>query len=62
MPKRPTFDDLMAERFAFIGPPCPPQIPKLTPVANREAVYQMMLSDLIEKIAVETAAFRGAEE
>lgn len=52
--KRPTFDDLQAERAAFIGPPPPPQIPKLTPVAERDAVYQMMLRDLKECISEET--------
>lgn len=55
-PERPTFDDIMAERRRFIGPPRPPQIPKLTPVAQREKVYTMMLDNLVERIAAETAA------
>lgn len=50
MRRRPTLDDLQDEQDAFIGPPAPPQIPKFTPVFERQAVYQMMLDDLISQI------------
>jgi hypothetical protein len=53
---RPIFDILQDERRAFIGPPSPPQLPKLTPVHEREAVYAMMLDDLVARIAAETSA------
>lgn len=53
---RPTFDVLRDEQKAFIGPPPPPQIPKMTPARDREAVYQMMLDDLVAQIAAETLA------
>lgn len=54
MRRRPTFDDLRAERGNFIGPPAPPQIPKFTRVSERDAVYQMMLDDLTSRIAEES--------
>jgi len=53
---RPTLDDLQDEKRAFIGPPEPPQIPKLTPVRERAAVYAMMLDELTARIAAETEA------
>lgn len=53
---RPIFDDLQNQRRVFIGPPSPPQLPKLTPVHEREAVYAMMLDDLVARIAAETSA------
>ena len=51
MTQRPTLDDLQAEQEAFIGPPAPPQIPKLTPASEREAVYKTMLDDLMSHMA-----------
>ena len=51
MTRRPTLDDLQAEQAAFIGPPPPPQIPKFTPASEREAVYKMMLDDLMSHTA-----------
>lgn len=51
MTRRPTLDDIQAKQAAFIGPPPPPQIPKFTRTSDREAVYKMMLDDLISKIA-----------
>lgn len=54
MEQRPTLDDLQSEQRDFIGPPCPSQIPKFTPVAEREAVYQMMLEDLRLRIVAES--------
>lgn len=56
MPRRPTYDDLIARDAAFIGPPPPPQIPKFTRAADRDAVYKMMLENLIDEIA-ETSRF-----
>lgn len=50
----PTLDDLQSEQSDFYGPPPPPQIPKFTPVADREAVYQMMIEDLRLRIAAES--------
>lgn len=54
MTRRPTLDDLQAEQRAFIGPPPPPQIPKFTPASERQAVYQMMLEELIPRIDEES--------
>ncbi len=51
---RPIFDFLQDERRAFIGPPPPPQLPKLTPAHECEAIYAMMLDDLVARIAAET--------
>lgn len=49
--RRPTFDDIRDEQRRFIGPPAPPQIPKFTPIAEREAVQAMLLDDLVARIA-----------
>ena len=57
--RRPNFDDIREEQRRFIGPPAPPQIPKLTPEADREVVEAMLLDDLAGRIAVETAAYEG---
>lgn len=58
-PHRPTFDDILAEQREFIGPPAPPQIPKLIPEAEREVVQAMLLDDLAARIAAETSAYEG---
>jgi hypothetical protein len=59
MSRRPVFDDIRDEQRRFIGPPAPPQIPKFTPEAEREAVQAMLLDDLAARISAETAADRG---
>lgn len=53
--RRPTFDDIRDEQRGFIGPPTPPQIPKFTPKAEREAVQAMLLDDLADRLAEEAA-------
>lgn len=53
----PTLDDLRDEQRAFIGPPVPPKVPKLTPAHQRESVYSMMVENLMAKIAAESAAY-----
>lgn len=56
--QRRTLEDMREEQSSFIGPPAPPQIPKFTPERYREAVRQMMLRDLAERIAAETAEYK----
>lgn len=55
---RPTLDDLLDVQRRFIGPPAPPQIPKLTPVARREDVQEMLLDDLAKRIATEVSSYK----
>ena len=52
--RRPTFEDIRDEQRGLIGPPAPPQIPKLTPEAEREAVQVMLLEDLAARAVVES--------
>jgi hypothetical protein len=56
---RPTFEELMRERTEFIGPPPPPTVPKFTRPGDRDAVYAMMLADLVAQIACEAAAYKS---
>ncbi|MCL1629462.1 hypothetical protein M3N55_12045 [Roseibaca sp. V10] len=56
-PHRLTFDDLLAEQREFIGPPAPPQIPKFTPKAEREAV-QAMPDDRAARFAAGVSAHK----
>jgi hypothetical protein len=58
MTRRPTFEDIRDEQGRFIGPPTPPQIPKLTPEAEREAVEVMLLEDLAARVTAETSAYK----
>lgn len=57
---RPTFDDILAEQRDFIGPPAPPQIPKLTPEADREVIEVMLLDELAGRIAAVTSARKAS--
>lgn len=52
----PTFEDINDEQERLIGPPAPPQIPKFTPIAEREAVQAMLLDELTARISAETSA------
>ena len=52
----PTFDDLEAERSAFIGPPAPHALPKMTPPKDRALLRKILDDKLAERIAAETEA------
>lgn len=56
--RRPTFDDICDEQRGFIGPLTPPQIPKFTPKAEREAVQAMLLNDLSARFAAGVLAHK----
>jgi hypothetical protein len=57
--RRLNFDDLLAEQRKFIGPSAPPQIPKFTPKAEREAVQAMLLDERAARMAAQASAHKG---
>ncbi|MEL6692730.1 MAG: hypothetical protein AAFQ12_06780 [Pseudomonadota bacterium] len=54
--KRPTFDDIRAERDRFIGPPEPYPVPKLIPASDKAKLRELLDRLLAENIAQGTAA------